>query len=165
MEVKAKLRLNAQAAGLLVEFEAGGGSVQAVTDSFSGAHFDPLANSIGLDPSKTANLDDATSALLYELIRFQFSRDQIALDREAIRGIISRDQYATECERLTYYYMRKHSAIARESIPAPWHKGVDTYGESLGPGGAYETFAGYIAAAMVDGHFAVFESRYDSLQS
>jgi hypothetical protein len=163
-EVKTQLNKNPDAKALLDAASRDGVQILSA-DTRTGGKFDPVNKIIRIDPNRTTDLNDATSALLYELLRYKYSKDQLNLDKQAKAGTLTADQYATECERISYEYMQEHHAIAAKAVQAGnWAASTDTYGRGLTPPRSYSTFDKYLAVQKTNGHYQNFLNRWQSLQ-
>lgn len=163
-DVKTALRANADADAIL-DAAVGDGVTIVAGATVTGGKYDPVKKVITLQSSVIRDFDTAIGILLYELLRWKFDTEQIALDKKAKAATIGKDAYAMACEKLSYKYMKNHHTIASAAVAnGDWGPNADVYAPELEPGGKYSTEDKYIQSAKKTGHYSVFEDRYDALR-
>lgn len=106
---------------------------------------------IVIDPTKVADKSDATSILIFELVRFEYKGDQDALDRKVSEGKLTLDKYATECERLAYNSVKiQHQIVVNAAANGKFEIVTDRYEKILS---AHPTFEQYFKSQIASGHY------------
>lgn len=140
-----------------------GVTIETSTGLISGGNYNPKTKVIKIDSDKRKDVDSATSTLLYELVRAKHAGDQLDLDAKANKGTLTKNEYSTACERLSYQYMAEHHTIAAKGVTNnQWIASIDKFKGALA--GDFSTFDKYLASAKSTGHYHVFENRYDNLR-
>ena len=126
-EVTKELQKNPTAAAILKLYLDGGGKIEGkATQSGGGADIETLRRADGtvagrtitIDPNspEIAGLTGATSALLFELLRFKYEKEQIELSKQLRAGTITPKQFALKMEELGYKYVQEHHKIAAAAV-------------------------------------------------
>lgn len=117
-DVKTELSTNPDAKAILDATIKDGVKIETTSGSGFGGFYDPKNKvlKIDTDASQNPNLNIATSTLLYELLRYKYSREQLDLDKKAKDGTLTKEQYASESEKLSYKYMQEHHKIAEKGV-------------------------------------------------
>jgi hypothetical protein len=186
-EAKAEIRKNPAAKALLEGAEKDGVVFAEIKGSFSGASYDAQTNRLEFDAAYSSrgliNKNDATSALLFELLRWQNKQEQLELDKKVMAGTIDIDDYVEACEKLTYKYMKLHAELASKAVAAGhWDQSVNgAHGYQAGltpsaagiaagigsllPGGLNSMIAGSTILSRPGGRWASFAQYYRSAQA
>jgi hypothetical protein len=123
-ELKDKLSKDKAAKDLLDAFIKDGGVIESNDKTFSGGGFVPKDDKaktppkIFINPNKTGKDNDASSVLLFELLRYKYMAKGLEIDQEAIDGKLTKDEYAKKKEQMTYDLIKEHVDIARAGIKA-----------------------------------------------
>ncbi len=132
------------------------------------ASFNPERKRFVINRYKLPNKGAGAMGLLFELIRYKNYAEKQALEQKARDGKLTADEYAVECERLSYKYMKEHHSIVQKGIKEDkWNSSYDKFGDELKEGGDFETFDKYLEAMKTrkDGlHYKTFLEQYKALR-
>ncbi len=147
------------AAALLADATNNGVTIQVGNTQF-GAQFQN--NTITLDPNKLNGTTDTVPALLFELLRWKYSKAQAALDARARAGTITKPVFADECSKITYAIENEHHAIASNAIAnRKWLPLLDRFKADLAQQNTWPKFK---VAEQQSGHYQTGEQRFNVLQ-
>lgn len=146
----------------MLQFQKEGGTVQSSEGATTGADYNHEQKIIRLNPQKLSCPGEGAGSLYFELLRYQSTKEQKALDGLAKSKKLTKAEYATACEKLTHKYVLAHHKTALKAIrQKQWPQSTDL----LAPyATGYDTFDKFLKVMKDTGHYNFLEQRYDDLQ-
>ena len=145
------------------DFRKGGGEFALDKEKaadFSDAEGSISGNTITVYAPQIKSLNHAADVILFELLRYKYRGERAILDKQALAGATTKEKYATECEKLTYKYVKEHHRIVNSPTPLP--KELDSYEDSLKD---WDTFEKFLEYSKEVGHYQTNEEYYDQLRN